>query len=48
MEHLVGKPGKVKEVYYAKNGYAVWFSEGNATVKKLEEPGSRPAVPWNK
>lgn len=47
MEHLVGKPGKVKEVYYAKNGYAVWFSEGNATVKKLEEPGSRPAVSWD-
>lgn len=47
MDHVLGKPGKVKEVYYAKNGYVVWFSEENVTIKKLEKLGtSRPAVPW--
>lgn len=48
MDHESGNPGKVKEVYYAKNGYVVWFSEENVTVKKLEVSASRPAVPWNK
>jgi type IV pilus assembly protein PilA len=48
MDYAVGNPGKVKEVYYAKNGYVVWFNEENVTVKKLEASASRPAVPWNK
>jgi type IV pilus assembly protein PilA len=47
MDYVAGNPGKVKEVYYVKNKYVVWFNEESVTVKKLEEPGSRPAVPWN-
>lgn len=47
MDHAAGNPDKVKEVYYAKNGYVVWFNEENVTVKKLEESGSRPAVSWD-
>lgn len=48
MDYAAGNPGKVKEVYYAKNEYVVWFNEESVTVKKLEAPSSRPAVPWSK
>lgn len=47
MDKTLGNSGKVKEVYYAKDDYVVWFSEESVTVKKLEKLGtSRPPVPW--
>lgn len=37
--------GTVQEVYYVKNGYIVWYSEGKITVEKLK-PTGRPKPPW--
>lgn len=42
-----GTSGKVKEVYYVKNDYIVWFKEGSVTTEKLKPAGQRPAVPWS-
>lgn len=40
---------KVEKVYYVKNNYIIWFSEGTVTVEKLIRTGTlRPNVPWNK
>lgn len=38
--------GTVQEVYYVKNGYVVWYSEGKITVEKLKPPSERPKAPW--
>lgn len=40
--------GTVQEVYYVKNNYIVWYSQGKITVEKLLEDGTkRPSVPWS-
>lgn len=40
--------GTVQEVYYVKNNYIVWYSQGKITVEKLIEDGTkRPSVPWS-
>lgn len=38
--------GTVQEVYYVKNGYVVWYSQGKITVEKLKPPAERPPAPW--
>lgn len=38
--------GTVQEVYYVKNDYVVWYSEGQITVEKLKTPADRPPAPW--
>lgn len=40
--------GTVQEVYYVKNNYIIWYSQGKITVEKLIEDGTqRPSVPWS-
>lgn len=43
-----GNEGKVKEVYYVKNDYIIWFKDSSVTVEKLIKNGvDRPSVPWS-